>query len=165
VILIIALIKIKRKNSKISLLKKDDRFMDAKFFPMHIKTPMAISPNGYLGFVTPQNPIPLVVNIKNIKRMVLYTAQSSLADRNIEEHTGRLFRNLTSKMEPVFQTRTKNINLLLIDTDNAGCDIPLFGSTLRRAMRMNPRQQIAMQEVLIKLEEVEKAVVTPVLPG
>jgi len=70
VILIIALVKIKRKNNKISLLKKDDRFMDANFFPLHIKTPMAISPNGYLGFVTPQSPIPLVMNIKNIKGVV-----------------------------------------------------------------------------------------------
>ena len=157
VITIMALVKIKKKNSKISLLKTDDRFIDAKFFPMHLKVPMAISPSGYIGFVLPENPLPVVMHIKNVKRIVLYSAQTSLADRNKKEHDGRLFNKLTLKMEPVLQLRTKKINLLLIDTNDAGCDIPIFGSTLRRATRINPIQQITIQEFLCALEEMEKS--------
>jgi hypothetical protein len=157
VVIVIAVTTMVKKNNKTKLLKEDDRFIYAKIFTMDIKTPIAVSDDGLIGFILPNISYPVVLSIKDLKRIVFSTNNFIVADSSTEE-SGLLFRNIVSRIGAVMDVKTKNVSLKLWDSDNSEFEIPLFVNSLKRALIPNERQQKRIKALLSALEETEKKV-------
>lgn len=156
-LIVVLTVKAKRqKGKKLKQLLSDDRFKEAKIFDKNIKSPIAISSTGCMGISLEHIPAPVIFYIKDIKKLMLTANDNLMIDRN-EENTGKiLFGGVASKVAPVLQQKLKKLNLIVIDEDETGLNIPLFDSTLKKSIRLTPTQQETIKQLLQEIEAVEK---------
>ena len=156
-IIAFALKAIKQRGNKVKLLMEDDRFKNANFFVSDIKSPMAISQSGYVGVAMENFTVPFVMHIKDLKKMTLISDIFKIAESDEEDPGGLLFGDIQTKAGFALKQKQKEIILVLTDAHGSVLSIPLFVSTLRKAVVPGVRQQNAMKQLLGKLEEVEKS--------
>ena len=155
-IIVISIAVKKIRDNKVKILLADERFRDAKLFVSEIKSPVIISPNGYIGIAMENSAVPVVAHIKNLRKMVASSDDFVIAQNDDDDPNGFLFTNIASRVASSLQKKTKKINLVLIDEDKTLFDISLFVSTLRRAIVPGPSKQNAIKQLLNALEEAEK---------
>lgn len=147
-----------QKNKKIKILSADDRFKYAKFFTSEIKSPLAISSTGCIGVTLDNVPAPLIIYIKDIKRIILSINNLILIDRDGDSSGNFLFSGVALKVASTLQQKLKKVTLILYDNNDSVLNIPLFVSTLTRAIILSDSKQGAIKQLLQTLEEVERNV-------
>ena len=146
----------RQKNSKLKRLMADDRFRDSKSFVSEIKSPMVISPNGYIGIVIGAVSVPIVVDIRELKKITVTSNDNKIAESDEDDSHGLLFTDIALKAAFGLKQKTKRINLILSDTGGRVLDIPLFSSTIKKAVELSDAKQNAIKGLLKTLEEIEK---------
>jgi hypothetical protein len=155
--IILAIFYLKGKKKASNSLLADKRFKNAKIFKV-IKTPIAISEDGYIGIVDVFLP-PTIIHIKDVNGFELIVDSQKVADVDATVTDHWLFRDMktitttTSQREEIH-----NMTLLfkMNDFNNPTLKIPLIiGTTKKGSMYYNMIQD-NINEILSTLEIVEK---------
>ena len=148
----------RQKNGKLKRLIADNRFRDAKPFFSEIKSPMLISPDGCIGIVMDNVSAPVAADIRELKKVTVTSNDNKIAETDEDDPRGFLFTGIASGAAFGLKQKTKRLNLILSRADGQVLNIPLFTSTLRKAVELSDAKQTAIKQLLETLEEVEKSV-------
>jgi hypothetical protein len=155
---VISIRAMRQKNIKLKRLMADNRFRGSKPFAHEIKSPLVISPDGYIGVVIDTVSTPVVTDIRELTKITVTSNDSKIAGTDEDDPEGLLFTDIAARAAFGLKQKTKRINLILLNTVGQTLNIPLFTSTLRKAVELSEAKQTAIKQLLKTLEEVEKRV-------
>ena len=155
VIVIVMVFRIMRqKSNKLKLLMADARFNNARFFHGAIKSPIAVSPDGYIGIVLETVSQPIVIQIKDITEFRMMSDDCVIARGDKGDPEGIFSKEATATVEQSIRVKTKRINMLLSDKDGLIYNIPLLISSLKKRIIPTESLQNEIKGLLNTLEEV-----------
>jgi RNA polymerase subunit RPABC4/transcription elongation factor Spt4 len=154
-VLIVAIcIKIITRHENIKLLMQEEKLINAKLFKT--VTPVAISPDGFIGIVDDEEIT--IIHIKNINEMRIYFDNMTIGD----DAEVLLFNNIVSKIEPYLNKNTKDIYLHLYVKNNPLLEITLlynnWDNDNNEAEYIPKNNQKVIRELLSEFEKVEKSI-------
>ena len=153
-VVVVALRVMRQKSNKLKLLMADVRFNNAQFFHKAIRTPMAISLDGYIGIALDSVSQPIVVHIKDLTEFRMLSDNCVIA-RGDKNDPGGIFSNdATATVEQSIQVKTKRINILLSDKDGLVYNVPLLVSSLRRKIIPTESLQNEIKGLLSAMENI-----------
>lgn len=140
------------RHEDIKLMMKDERLINAKLFKT--VTPVAISPDGFIGIVEDEEIT--IIHINDTKEMRIFFDDTTIQDDN----EVLLFNNIASKIEPCLNKNTRNIYLKLYTENNPLLKITLLSNNFdddSNKVEYIPRNIInAIGDLLSEFEKVEK---------
>ena len=156
IIIVVAIRVMRQKSGKLKLLMADARFNNAQFFHKAIKSPMAISSDGYIGIVLETASQPIVIKIKDITEYRMMSDDCVIARGDKNDPKGVFSKDASLTVEQSIQVKTKRINMLLSDKDGYIYNVPLFVSTLKKRIAPTESQQNEIKQLLSVLEDTGK---------
>ena len=142
------------RHEDIKLMMQEERLINAKLFKT--VTPVAISPDGFIGFVDDEEVT--IIHIKNINEMRIYFDNKTIQD----DTNVLLFDNIVSKIEPCLNENTKDIYLSLYMKNNPLLNITLLSNNWdndnNEAEYIPKNIQKMIRELLSEFEKVEKSI-------
>jgi hypothetical protein len=157
-VIIIYLRSRRKKKNKIKLLSKDDRFKNSKVFDKLIKTPITVSPNGYIGIAFENYSNPVIIFIKDICDFKIMQDDIAVL-RGGESSKGELlFAGAVSMLEKSFSVKAKRINMLINGKDGVLYNVPVFASSIGKGIMPGNSLKEEIKRLLDALVESEKNV-------
>ena len=145
---------LKRKRTK--AMMADVRLEGAVLTGPEIITPIAIAPDGHVGFSLGIFMPPIILHLKDVIAYELFFDGHSIERSEIVGKKGLAFKDTTSMIERRLKEKTKKIVLAFFTPDDHILNVQLFNTarTGRTAMRESARQEII--KLFARLEEAEK---------
>jgi hypothetical protein len=155
---LITLVSMYKRKKKIKFLMASEKFKDSEFFREGIKSPMAISQDGYIGIVVDVISVPVVINIRDITEFGLVSGKNSIAAGRAEDPGRLLFSGLASIAEQKSMMKHKKLNLILCEKDDLVYNIPLYASSIKTMFFPGNPVPKEILRLLGALEEAEKKI-------
>jgi hypothetical protein len=157
--IVIAIINVSLKSKKSKALLTDERFKNAKIFKSAIKTPIAISEEGFIGIINVLLPEPTVIHIKDINGFDLIVDGQNVANIGGAVVGGLLFGGIGALIGA--SSKKEKINKITLvfklnNFNNPTMEIPLLVSETKKGSMIYNMTQEEIRQLLSTLEYVEK---------
>ena len=146
------------KRRKVKLLLSYEKFRNAKLFRDEITTPMAISPEGYLGVVPSPFSPPLIMEIKSAIGYEIFFDGHSVEKLEKAGKNELVFIDIGKKIEERLKTQTKKITAAFSTKNGYTLTVVIYNSSRRLTSAMRDSSRNTIKEFFQTLEETERAV-------